>query len=305
MSQLISRLAYANLALLERLLHRLSPGDRSWMARRVMQRRHDPRVRVMAGFFNGAVLAWKNKNYDIHVNGEAALLARLRPFAPRLLIDAGANVGGWSLAACAALPDATIHAFEIAESTAVQLEANIAALGGRVIANRLGLSDRAGEIMIYASPESSTATSTRRDAIAIGAADHKIETIVELPASVITGDAYLAEAGITHVDMLKIDVEGAEEAVLRGFEGAFIRGAIDLVQFEYGAISIATRFLLADFYAFFEERGFVLGKLLPEGVDFRPYEHGDEDFQGPNYIACRRERADLIAALRGPPMTMG
>jgi FkbM family methyltransferase len=305
MSQLIGRLAYANLALLERLLPRLSAGERSWMARRVMQRRHEPGVRAMAGFFNTCVLAWKNKQYDVDVNGEAATLARLRPFAPKILLDVGANVGDWSLAAAAALPEATIHAFEIAESTAAQLVARTAPLGGRVIANRFGLSDREGEVSIFISPESSTATSTRRDAIEIGAAEHGIRTIQEQTARVIPGDAYLAQAGIGHVDVLKIDVEGAEQAVLMGFDGAFARGAIDVVQFEYGAISVATRFLLADFHAFFEARGFVVGKILPEGVDFRPYTPADEDFAGPNFIACRRERADLVEALRGPPLLMG
>ena len=41
----------------------------------------------------------------------------------------------------------------------------------------------------------------------------------------------------------------------------------------------------------------VVGKIFPSYVDFREYELKDEDFQGPNYLAVRAARADLIALL--------
>lgn len=82
----------------------------------------------------------------------------------------------------------------------------------------------------------------------------------------------------------------------------FAQKAIDLVQFEYGEINLKTRDFLEDYYKFFTTRGFVVGKLYPEGVMFKDYDLADEDFLGPNYIACRAERADMIAALRFPAM---
>jgi hypothetical protein len=47
----------------------------------------------MADFFERSVLASKNKQYDLALNGEAALLQRLRPFAPTTVFDVGANIG--------------------------------------------------------------------------------------------------------------------------------------------------------------------------------------------------------------------
>lgn len=303
MPSILGVVAAANLAVLARILPRLDPAHRSGMARRLMQDRFDPRVRTLAGFFDRALLAWKNKVYDVDLNGEEALLQRLAPFAPRVLVDAGANVGEWTLAACRHLPQAEVHAFEIVPATADTLAAAVAPLGPRVVANRCGLSDHAGEVDVWHSAEESTASSTLQDAFGIDLVGKGISAFETLRGCVTTGDAYLAARGIERVDLLKIDVEGAEPAVLEGFAGSFERGAVTLVQFEYGAINLTTRFLLADFYRFFEERGFVLGKLWPDGVAFAPYAVEDEDFVGPNYVACLKGRRDIIERIGCPRLT--
>jgi hypothetical protein len=84
---------------------------------------------------------------------------------------------------------------------------------------------------------------------------------------------------------------------VRGFAGMFDAGAIDAVQFEYGTPNIESHFLLRDFHAFFGERGFTV-KIYPDHVEFRAYDPlTDEDFRGPNYLAVRSERADLLTNL--------
>jgi FkbM family methyltransferase len=49
-----------------------------------------------------------------------------------------------------------------------------------------------------------------------------------------TLDDYIAERGISHIDLMKIDVEGAEFKVLRGGRLALINRIIDIIQLEYG-----------------------------------------------------------------------
>lgn len=305
MANLVRLAARAQLALLMRLLDRMGPGNRAWLARHMMRDRRDPRQLAFADFAAQALDAWKNRQYDVHLNGEAALLAALAPFQPGVLLDVGANVGEWSIAACGALPGARVHAFEISPATATILAENAAPLGARLVIHSIGLGEREGKITLFASSESNTASSTIREAIEVSRLAHGITTIEEVAARVTTGDRFLCEAGIEHVDFLKIDVEGAEFSVLRGFSEAFDRSAIDLVQFEYGLINLRTRDFLEDYYKFFTERGFVVGKLFPEGVAFKEYAIEDEDFAGPNYIACRVCRTDLIAALRFPEMGRG
>jgi FkbM family methyltransferase len=297
--------ATANIALLRVLIGRMHPGARSWLAQRVLTDRFNPRTRALADFLERAVLAWKNKQYGLAYNGEAALLERLGPFGLTSVIDVGANIGDWTLAACAALPGAQVHAFEIAPGTADRLARNIAAAAcaNRVVINRLGLAATEGEIALYVTPDSDTESSTLRAAAEFAAKDQGLSGVVETTAQVTTGDAYLRAHEIGHVDLLKIDVEGAEFSVLDGFADAFARGAIDMVQFEYGKLNLTTRKLLADFDTFFADHGYALGKIYPEGVAFKPYELDDEDFVGPNYFACHKRRSDIIAALRCPPLT--
>ncbi len=287
---------------LARLITRMGPENAAWLARRVMRDRGTPRTQAFAAFSQQCVEAWKNRHYDVHLNGEAALLAALAPFKPAVLFDVGANIGDWSLAAAELVPNAHLHAFEITPATAEALAVNAAPFGARLTIHPFGLGDHEGEITVYLSPRDDTANSTLRDAVAISSDGNDDATIAEVAARITTGDAFLAEHGIAHLDFLKIDVEGAEFSVLNGFQNAFARNAIDLVQFEYGEINLKTRDFLEDYYKFFTARGFVVGKLYPEGVMFKEYTLADEDFLGPNYIACRAERTDLIAALRFPDM---
>jgi hypothetical protein len=70
------------------------------------------------------------------------------------------------------------------------------------------------------------------------------------------------------------------------------------VQFEYSRINIYTKFLLRDFYQLFEGYGYVVGKLFPDHVDVRPYAMNDEDFMGPNYIACPRNDPALAKLVK-------
>jgi FkbM family methyltransferase len=259
--------------------------------------RRDPQTLALVDFCSRITLAWKNKQYDVRLNGEQALLHRLRRFSPSVLMDVGANVGEWSMAALAAIPGAFIHAFEIAEPTAVQLKRNLAPFQSRVVANAFGLGDTDGDLTIYLPQESDTAASMFQTVIEVSAKDHGIKNVAEIRSTITTGDGYMHRNGIGHVDVLKIDVEGAEMQVLKGFTGAFARSAIDLVQFEYGPLNLATRVLLLDFYDFFQQRGYVIGKLFPEGVAFKPFELSDEDFVGPNFIACLECRTDIIEAI--------
>ena len=252
----------------------------------------------------GAIRGWKNSEFDIDVNGEATSMKRLRSLSPRILLDVGANIGDWSLAALKYLPDATVHAFKIAPATAAKLIANARDVGDRLIVNAFGLGDATGELTLYYTPESDTASSTVSLAMDVARPNHGVTQVEEMKAPITTGDSYMAEHGLTHIDFPKIDVEGAASSVLNGFGGAFERNEIDLVQFGYGQVNLRTRVFLEDFCQFFAKYGFLIGKLLPEGGGFKPFEVSDEDFIGLNFIACRADRGDLISAIGCPALSL-
>jgi FkbM family methyltransferase len=83
------------------------------------------------------------------VNGERWLLKQLAGFSPAVVFDVGANVGDWLLAARKEFTSATVHAFEIVDSTSEELLKCTADQTG-VVVNRFGLSDHNGTITMRA-----------------------------------------------------------------------------------------------------------------------------------------------------------
>ncbi len=273
-----------------------SAGSVPWLARFVARNRRQFIVRKVAGLCRRYLYWHANVNYELADNGERFVLEALSRFEPRVILDAGANVGDWSLAAASCCPAAQVHAFEISEKTFQRLVRATSDVE-RIQRHNIGLSDKAGTISIRHYDELPALTT---------ASDYPHpHAFTEQQAKVITGDEWAAQHGVTHIDLLKIDVEGMEHEVLCGFDRLLRQGAIDMVQFEYGRVSIVNHRLLRDFSQFFRERGYVLGKIYPNYVDFRDYDMTDEDFLGPNYLACLEDRSACIAALRGVGHAVG
>lgn len=238
-----------------------------------------------------------NGSYKPERNGERWLLERLAGADLRTILDVGANVGKWSTLAARLFPSATIFAFEIVPATFERLRAQTAGVPQIRPVNR-GLADHTGQMRVHYHASASThATYTEYPH------DWTGET---LACEVTTGDAFAAQERLAAVDFLKLDVEGAEHLVLQGFGNALAQRRIRFVQFEYGRVNALTGFLLKNFYDLFTAHGYVVGKIYPDHVDMRPYDLGDEDFLGPNYLACRREEPELhrlrgITAAATPP----
>ena len=265
-------------------------GGASPWGRFIARHRRHRALRKLASWCRRYLAAWGNLDYDSASNGESRVLQVLAEFNPTLIVDAGANVGDWSLAAARLCRNAQVHAFEISPPTFARLSANTAA-ETRIHCHAVGLSDQAGPLLLRHFADA-PALSTTSDY------PHPLPSS-EIAASVVTGQDEADRLGWTHIDFLKIDVEGMEEQVLLGFDRLLRAQHIDLVQFESGRVNILNGFLLHRSAAFFRERGYVLGKVYPDQVDFREQTLDDEDFLGPNYLACRQDRVDLIDRLRG------
>ena len=240
--------------------------------------RHNRVLRTAAKLCRQYLKWFGNASYKPARNGERWLLDTLRGESIRTVLDVGANVGTWSLMAAELLPEATIYALEVVPATAATLRAN-AARHARIRCFNLGLAAHTGTLSLrYDAAASTHATFTDYPHTWTGER-------IECP--VMRGDDFLAREGIREVDFLKLDVEGAEHLVLQGLEKHLHDQRVRFVQFEYGRVNILTHFLLRDFYELFRSYGYVVGKIYPDYVDFREYDLGDEDFVGPNYLACR------------------
>lgn len=230
--------------------------------------------------------AYLNEGSAFARNGERRVIECLRAANFRVAFDVGANDGDWTIEALNKWPQCNIHAFEVAPPTFQRLRERIAEspLRSRCVVNGFGLSDRNGNEEMFYFPEHPDLTCDRRR--------HDSYQTAPFEARLCTGDSYAEGQQIETLDFVKIDVEGAENRVLSGLAGYISRGKVNCLQFEYGAFSIQTRVLLADYYALMAQN-YWIGKIFPTDVEFRDYDWRMEDFRFANYCCVSKARPDL------------
>jgi FkbM family methyltransferase len=117
-----------------------------------------------------------------------------------VFVDAGANAGFFLFAVAAKRPNCKILAFEAIAGFAAMLNFNIRSNNlSNVMLETVALSDEDGEVSFNLDTQST----------AYG------QNTITVPARRLEG--VLAERGLDHVDVLKIDVEGSEDRVLLPF----------------------------------------------------------------------------------------
>ena len=125
------------------------------------------------------------------------------PEAPTI-IDAGANVGISAVWLCAHHPGAVLHAFEPEAENFELLAANLSGLENSS-AHRVAVGEREGSARLFVA-EHGAMHSLADAAVGEETAEVRVIRLAD----------YLSEAGIEHVDLLKLDVEGFEMEALRG-----------------------------------------------------------------------------------------
>jgi hypothetical protein len=96
-------------------------------------------------------------------------------------------------------------------------------------------------------------------------------------------DDVCADEGIDHVDLLKIDTEGNELAVLAGASRMLSGRRVDRVQFEFGGTNIDARTYLRDFVDVLQ--AFDLYRVVRDGVVPVRYDERWELFTTTNFLA--------------------
>ena len=262
----------------------------NFLKRFIKQNSHSILLKPLAGFGRSINRLYENRNHDAYSNGENRVLQKLQFTQPKIIFDVGANIGQYAEMAHAACPNARIFSFEPVSSTYDLLSKNLAS-NNQVECIQKGLFKESKKISIHIYPGNEHSSLHDIKGVAYDVVKkEEIETI--------TGDQFIAEKGIEKIDLLKLDVEGAEMDALVGFASALSNKQIRLAQFEYGYINITSKILLADYYDFFEKYGYIIGKIYPKTVEFKKYEHKHEDFIGPNFLAVHKDDVELIRLLQ-------
>jgi FkbM family methyltransferase len=191
------------------LAHRLRrfPGLRAWLLDRELRlrTRRGPVLVARLRDLGGPIDVFGHAEYD---------LAGIDWPAARFVVDLGAHVGSFSLWAAGAAP-CRVHAFEPNPATFELLRRNLAADPDRLRCTRAAVAGSAG---------------TRQLALAEDSAANAIDPGGDVTVASVTLGEALAQAGFPQVDVLKMDIEGAEYEVFeqlapRGLDGV---GAIVL-----------------------------------------------------------------------------
>lgn len=140
-----------------------------------------------------------------------------------VIFDIGAAEGMYSILTAAANPRARIHAFEPFVSAAEVARRNLAlnaAVCQNVELHCLALGAEDGSATLYVASERG-GTSSLNPAFRTQHSEQRTE--------VRSGDSFVAERGIERVDLIKIDTESTEPAVLQGMASTLRKHHPDIV----------------------------------------------------------------------------
>ncbi len=128
-----------------------------------------------------------------------------------IFLDVGANIGLFSLYVARLFPGASIHAFEPLPLHVKRLNRSIAQSGIKnVKVHEKCLGASKSYLELYLHTNNSGGHSTRKDQID----DHERGTSIQV--EVVDLDSFLTSRDRSKVDVIKIDVQGAEWSVLQG-----------------------------------------------------------------------------------------
>jgi FkbM family methyltransferase len=198
----------------------------------------------------------------------------VRPGA--IVIDIGANIGIWTIGAAKRTgPSGKVHAFEPLESNFVRLLSNIKINGVlNVVTQKMALSNQAGTLKFFPSPNKNSG---------VGLLLPKSWNVPTCEVEAITLDDYCEQHRIESVDVLKVDVEGAEYIVLEGASRLLSSAAPPVIVFEMNR----------DMAANFDSSPEKIGALLSD-FKYSVFAYRDESWHPVN-LARFSGHEDLLA----------
>ncbi len=242
---------------------------------------------------NFSRLAWKallaldgDSGHDFQTNGELALVTALvrrwkaEGVERAMVFDVGANQGHWSVSVMEVAgregQGVDLHLFEPTQAGQAAIRQQARLSGCRL--NAFGLSDVAESREIFFDTPLSGFASLHQRSV-----DVNLERTERVRLDRF--DRYVEEAGIKHVHLLKMDIEGHELQALRGAGEKLSPEFVDCVQFEYGRCNLDSGTSLRDIFGLLESRGFRMAKVLAHGLSGRTYKPWLETYSHGNFVA--------------------
>ena len=188
------------------------------------------------------------------------------------VFDVGANIGVYSLVSAKRVgATGAVHCFEPTPTTFAQLKNNVALNGlSCVRVNQLAVCDRSGVSMLHLYRQDGMNSLARQDWVGPPMGEVQVPTI--------SLDEYVRENRIPRVDLLKMDVEGAELAVLQGARELLTGASPPVVVCEFAdRTTRAFGYRADDIRAFLERLDYRFFRWNPDAASLVP------ETRQPNY----------------------
>ncbi len=232
---------------------------------------------------------------NVTSSGESVLIQKLRQRyqetgAPLCVFDVGANKGQFLSLMQSGLQGVpfVFHAFEPGKTAFQILQQNTQGSSG-IRLNNVGLGRKSEQAELYFNkPGSSLASLSKRRLEHLDIHFELAETI-----QLTTLDEYCAQHAIKQIDLLKLDVEGHEFAVLQGGAETFRAGKVWALTFEFGGSNIDSRTYFQDFWYLLQDYGMKqFLRITPSGylARIKEYREIDEQFRTTNYLVLRESQ---------------
>ncbi len=202
-----------------------------------------------------------------------------------MLFDVGANIGNYTLLLREVFGiNSIVYSFEPSKNTFRELESNLIGHGNVRLCN-FGLGEEQARLTLYSTPSSSALSSLYHRRL-----DHyNIQMNQAEEVEIRTVDDFCSENIISHIHLLKLDVEGHEIKVLKGASNMINSGKIDFIQFEFGGTDIDSRVFFRDFYYLLKDR-YELYRIVKDGLyKIEGYTEVCENFMSAMYMAKRKD----------------
>jgi FkbM family methyltransferase len=229
------------------------------------------------------------------ITGEQWLLTQLAKTGQiKIVVDVGANTEAYGENE---LPTARIFAFEPHPKTFKLLEKAIQPKNRqRIKLFNCGLSDKRGTLKLWDFADDADLKPTQPTSTLASFDKTVIEKLhgqkaQSFSVKIDTLDSVATAEKISFIDLLKIDTEGHEHAVLLGAKKLLQANKIGIVQFEFNEMNVFSGTYLKDFFDLLPQHVFY--RLMPNGLfplgPYRPLTHEIFGFQ--NIVALPKSLA--------------
>lgn len=250
-------------------------------------------------FSRALYMAARGEGYnDLARNSEGLVIERVAKACAAagksaVVFDCGANLGIWTDLARETFAQngvqARFHMFEPSPASHASIAAKTHELAN-VTLHQMALSDQEGEAAFHlVSPTGGTNS--------LSSADIDAQEVIRVRTA--RGSDIAAAAGLERIDLLKIDTEGHDYAVLCGFEDMLARQAIGVIQFEYNHRWLASGRSLHHVFTLAAAHGYVVGRADHGGIDIYGGWNPEIDrFIEWNYLLIAPDQISAIGARR-------